>query len=233
MKNDVTVLENEASPRDNEYTVAEEIANALTHGIGALLSAAGMSALIIYAAMSQDPWRIASVTIFGATMVLMYLTSTLYHALPHPRTKKFLRIADHCAIYLLIAGTYTPFLLVSMRGPWGWSLFAVIWSCAVAGCIFKFFFTGRFNVVSTLLYIAMGWTVVIAIKPTLEMVPTGALIAIAAGGICYTLGTIFYLWDRLPYNHAIWHLFVLGGTLAHFIAIMGWIVPVAQATTGS
>lgn len=233
MKNNDALLDTRNAARDNEYTVAEEVANALTHGFGALLSAAGMSALIIYAAMSQDPWRIVSVSIFGATMVLMYLTSTLYHALPHPRTKEFLRIADHCAIYLLIAGTYTPFLLVSMRGPWGWTLFAVIWSCAVAGCIFKFFFTGRFNVISTLLYLAMGWTVVIAIKPTLEMVPSGALIAIAVGGICYSLGTIFYLWEKLPFNHAIWHLFVLGGTLAHFIAIMGWIVPVTQAATGS
>lgn len=209
----------------SEYTLGEEIANALTHGAGAVLSAAGMSALIFYAAMGADPWRIASVTVFGITLLLMYLTSTLYHAIPHPKLKDFFRVADHCAIYLLIAGTYTPFLLVSMRGPWGWSLFIFLWSVAVAGCVFKFFFTGRFNKTSTALYLAMGWTVVVALKPMLEMVPQGALIPLAIGGLLYSLGTIFYLWDQLPFNHAIWHVFVLGGSAAHFFAILFWIVP--------
>lgn len=215
-----------AKQHHSEYTLAEEVANALTHGAGAVLSAAGMTALIIYAVMSQDPWRIAGVSIFGATLVLMYLTSTLYHAVPHPRTKSFLRIADHCAIYLLIAGTYTPFLLVSMRGPWGWTLFAFLWTAAAIGCVFKLFFTGRFNKLSTAMYIAMGWTVVVALKPMLEMVPPGAIWALALGGLLYSFGTIFYLWERLPYNHAIWHLFVLGGSTAHFIAILVWVVPV-------
>jgi hemolysin III len=210
-----------------EYTLAEEVLNALTHGAGAVLSGAGLTALIIYSAMGADPWRIAGVTIFGVTLLLMYVTSTLYHALPHPRVKDFFRIADHCAIYLLIAGTYTPFLLVTMRGPVGWSLLAFLWTAAAAGCIFKFFYTGRFNKLSTAIYVAMGWTVIVAIKPAIEMVPVGAMAALALGGLLYSVGAIFYLWDRLPFNHAIWHVFVLGGSAAHFFAILYWVAPVA------
>ena len=208
------------------YTVAEEIANALTHGAGAVLSGGALTAMVIVAAMTSDPWRIVGASIFGITLLLMYVMSTLYHALPHPRLKSFFRVADHCAIYLLIAGTYTPFLLVNMRGPWGWTLMTILWGGAAAGCIFKFFYTGRFNKLSTAIYVAMGWTIVIAIKPTLEMVPMEALAALAVGGLLYTLGAVFYLWERMPYNHAIWHVFVLGGSTAHFCAVMFWVLPV-------
>ena len=210
-----------------QYTLAEEVANAVTHGFGAVLSAAGLTALVILAVMEADPWRIVGVSVFGVTLMLMYLCSTLYHAVPHPQLKSFFRIADHCAIYLLIAGTYTPFLLVTMRGTWGWTLFVFLWTAAIAGCIFKFFYTGRFEKVSTAIYVAMGWTIVVAIKPAMEMVPTGAMIVIGIGGLFYTLGAVFYLWDRLPFNHAVWHVFVLGGSAAHFFAVLYWVVPVA------
>jgi len=209
------------------YTLGEEIANAITHGLGAVLSLVGLTVLIIYATYDADPWRIVSVTIFGSTLTLMYLASTLYHALPHPPVKRVLRIADHCCIYLLIAGTYTPFLLVTMRGPWGWSLFGVLWGIAVAGCIFKLFFTGRWDRVSTAIYLAMGWMVIVALKPTIELVPPGAMVLMAAGGLIYTGGVFFYCCHRLPYNHAIWHLFVLGGSAAHFLAIFFYVLPVS------
>lgn len=209
------------------YTLGEEVANALTHGVGAVLSAAGLTAMVILAAMGADPWRIVGVTVFGVTMLLCYLCSTLYHALPHPRVKDVFRVLDHCAIYLLIAGTYTPFLLVSMRGTWGWTLFAIVWGAAILGCIFKLFHTGKFEKLSTAMYVAMGWAIIIAIKPAIEMVPAGAIVVIGIGGALYTVGALFYLWDRLPFNHAIWHLFVLGGSAAHFFAVLNWVVPVA------
>jgi hemolysin III len=212
----------------HQYTFAEELANAVTHGLGAVLSLVGFTVLIIYAAYDADPWRIVSVTVFGTTLTLLYLASTLYHAVPHPPVKNAFRIVDHCAIYLLIAGTYTPFLLVSMRGPVGWTLFGVVWGVAVAGCIFKLFFTGRWDRLSTALYVAMGWTIVVAFKPTLQMVPMEALALMLLGGLSYTCGVVFYCWNRIPYNHAIWHLFVMGGSAAHYCAIFFFILPVPQ-----
>jgi len=215
----------------SEYSLGEEIANSITHGIGVLLSVAALTLMVVYAAMAADPWCTISVGVFGTTLVLMYLASTLYHALPHPRVKRLFRKIDHCAIYLLIAGTYTPFLLVHMRGPWGWSLFAAIWTVAAAGCLFKFHFIDQcanqiwWDRISTALYVAMGWTIVVALKPTLELVPMPALILMALGGLAYTGGTIFYLWQRLPYNHAIWHLFVLAGSTFHFFAVFFFVVP--------
>ena len=210
----------------NGHTVKEEIANAITHGIGAVLSVVALVALVVYSAEGADPYRIVGVSIFGATMLLMYCASTLYHAFPHPNIKHVMRICDHCSIYLLIAGTYTPICLVSMRGPWGWTMLAILWGIALFGCIFKLFFVGRCEKFSVGLYVAMGWMAVIAIKPTLEMVPGPAMIMMALGGLTYTSGVIFYLWDRLPYNHAIWHLFVLGGSTMHFLAIFWWVLPV-------
>ncbi|MBI2435183.1 MAG: hemolysin III family protein [Candidatus Hydrogenedentes bacterium] len=218
--------------RNHHYTLAEEIANAVTHGLGAVLSLVGLTALVIYAAYDADPWRIVSVSIFGATLILLYAASTLYHAVPHPPVKRAMRIVDHCAIYLLIAGTYTPFLLVNMRGPWGWSLFGVLWGIAVAGCVFKVFFTGRWDKLSTALYVAMGWAIVVALKPTLEMVPVGALILMLMGGIAYTGGTIFYHWDRLPFNHAIWHVCVMSGSATHYCAIFFFVLPVPTLVHG-
>jgi hemolysin III len=212
------------------YSDREELANVITHGIGALLSIVGVVLLIFLAAMGADAWRIVGVTVFGITLVLLYLASMFYHALPYPDAKKIMRICDHCAIYLLIAGTYTPFLLGDMRGPWGWALFVLLWSGAALGCILKLFFTGRFNKLSTACYVAMGWAVVLALKPAIEAVPTGAMILMLAGGLAYTGGVIFYLWERLPYNHAIWHCFVLGGSAMHYAAILFFVAMAAPAS---
>lgn len=219
---------------ESEYSLGEEIANSVTHGIGALLSVAALTMLVIYATMAADPWCTISVSVFGTTLVLMYLASTLYHAFPQPKLKRLFRKIDHCSIYLLIAGTYTPFLLVNMRGPWGWSLLAVQWTIAIAGCLFKVFFIDRgahlgwWDKVSTALYVAMGWTIVVAFKPTVELVPQAALILMALGGLAYTGGVVFYLWHRLPYNHAIWHLFVIAGSTCHFFAVFFFIIPRAE-----
>lgn len=218
-------------PPELEYSPGEEIANSITHGVGALLSVAGLTVLLVYAAMAADPWVTAGVAVFGATLVLMYLASTLYHAFPQPGVKRVFRKLDHCAIYLLIAGTYTPFLLVHLRGPWGWSLFAFLWSAAVAGCCFKVLFIDKgahlhwWDKVSTALYIAMGWAIILALKPALEMIPHPALLLMALGGFAYTGGVAFYLWQRLPYNHAVWHLFVLAGSTLHFFAVFYFIIP--------
>ncbi|HNR31600.1 MAG TPA: hemolysin III family protein [Candidatus Hydrogenedentes bacterium] len=213
-----------AERREKHYTLAEEIANAVTHGVGVVFAVVALVLLVVYASFGGDAWRIVSASIFGSALVLLYLASTLYHALPQPSIKRIMRVFDHGAIYVLIAGTYTPFLLGDMRGPWGWVLFGVLWGAAVAGIIFKFFCIGRFDFVATLLYVAMGWTAIVAIKPALTMLPPGALVLLLIGGLLYTSGVVFYLWDRLPYNHAIWHLFVLGGSALHFAAVLAFAV---------
>jgi hemolysin III len=207
------------------YTPREELANALTHGIGAALSVAGLVVLVSLTSLRGDTWSVTATSIFGATLVLLYTASTLYHSFHGEQLKRLLRKFDHAAIFLLIAGTYTPFLLVSLRGPWGWSLFGVIWGLAVAGVAMKFWFTGRFKILSTLLYLAMGWLVVIALRPMLRVVPPDGLWLLLAGGLCYTLGTVFYVWKRLPYHHAVWHLFVLGGSVCHFFAVLAAVIP--------
>ncbi len=203
---------------------AEEWANCLTHAAGVLLSLAGMAVLVTVAARRGDTWDVVAATVFGISLVLLYTASTLYHTFRQPETKRLLRKFDHAAIFLLIAGTYTPFLLVSLRGPWGWSLFGIIWSLAVAGIVLKFWFAGRFTIVSTLLYLAMGWLVVVATRPMLAAVAPAQLGFLLAGGLCYTGGTVFYLWRSLPYHHAVWHLFVLGGSVCHYFAVYGTLV---------
>jgi hemolysin III len=203
----------------------EEIANAVTHGIGLLLSIAGFVVLLVLAALRGTAWHIVACSIYGATLICLYTASTLYHASISPRVKRALRIFDHSAIYLLIAGTYTPFLLVSLRGPWGWSLFAVIWGLAVAGVLFKFWFVERFGILSTAVYIAMGWLVVIAAKPVITHVPIIALIWLLAGGLAYTAGVIFFVAKRIPYSHAIWHIFVLAGSICHYFAVFSTVIP--------
>lgn len=213
-------------PKDHRYSLGEEIANSITHGVGVVFSIVALTMMVIFSALGGDPWRIVSVSVFGATLIIMYLASTLYHAIPFPLAKRILRVFDHSAIYLLIAGTYTPFLLVNMRGPWGWSLFVVLWSIAAVGCAFKALFTGRWEIFSTLLYIAMGWAIVVAIKPALMLIPMPALVLMGIGGLLYTLGTIFYAWGRLPYNHAVWHVFVLAASAVHFVAVLLFVVPV-------
>ena len=202
------------------YTRGEELANVWTHGIGAALSVAGLAVLGTITALRGDAWRVTETVIFGVTLVLLYTSSTLYHLIRDEPLKRLLRKFDHASIFLLIAGTYTPFLLVNLRGPWGWSLFGVIWALAVVGVALKFWFTGRFRIASTLLYIGMGWLVLVALRPLSSAIPAAALWLLVAGGFTYTLGTVFYLWKRLPYHHAVWHLFVLGGSTCHFFAVL-------------
>lgn len=207
------------------YPPREELANRLTHGLGAACSVAGLVLMVVFSARYGDAWLVVSTAIFGTTLVLLYGSSTLYHSIRRDRHKVLLQKFDHAAIFLLIAGTYTPFMLVTLRGPWGWSLFGVVWGLAIAGVTLKFWFAGRFNLVSTLIYIGMGWLVMIAIKPLMAALPAGGLRLLVAGGLCYTGGAVFYLWHRLPYNHAIWHLFVLGGSVCHWAAVFFYVVP--------
>jgi len=197
----------------------DELASALTHGLGAIAALAGGSVLITLTAIQGGGWQLGTAIVFSVTLLLLYVASTLYHAIPHPGAKARLQIFDHCAIYLLIAGTYTPFTLIALRGPWGWGLFSAIWTLALAGVVFKLFFTGRFRLLSTLIYIAMGWLVIVAIKPLLMSLDTFTLSWLLAGGLFYTLGTWFYQRDSIRYFHAIWHLFVLAGSVCHFVAV--------------
>jgi hemolysin III len=207
------------------YSLPEEIANSVTHGVGFILALAALSVMVVFAAMRGTVWHIVACSVYGATLVLLFASSTLYHSLPWPRTKAVLKIIDHSAIYLLIAGTYTPFLLISLRGPWGWSLFGIIWGLALVGVVFKVFFAGRFKLFSTLVYIGMGWMAVVAIRPLYLGLPRGGLMWLVAGGVLYTAGTIFYLGRRIPFNHAIWHAFVLAGSLCHFLSVMLYVIP--------
>lgn len=207
------------------YSLAEEIANSVTHGIGALLSIVGLVVLVNLAATHGNLWHIVSSSIFGATLILLYLSSTLYHSITAPRAKVVLRLLDHVAIYLLIAGTYTPFLLVNLRGPWGWSLFALVWGIALTGILLKVSPLGQKRGLSLTLYLALGWIILIAIKPLLGYLDPNGIRLLVAGGIAYTGGVIFYCWKRLPYNHAIWHLFVLAGSCFHFFAVLLYVIP--------
>ena len=210
---------------DHLHQIRDEIANALTHGLGAAAALAGGAVLITLAAIHGDGWQLAGAIVFGITLLLLYTASTLYHAIQHPVAKGRLKVFDHCAIYLLIAGTYTPFTLIGLRGPWGWGLFTAIWTLAIAGVIFKLFYTGRFKVLSTAIYIAMGWLVIVAVKPLLNAVDPVTLGWMLAGGLFYTLGTFFYHRESIRYSHAIWHLFVLAGSVCHYIAVLAMVVP--------
>ncbi len=212
------------------HTLREEIANSVTHGVGAALSIAALSVLVSLAATRGDVWRVVSFSIYGATLVFLYLVSTLYHGIQAPRVKLMFEVIEHSAIYLLIAGTYTPFLLVTLRGAWGWSLFGVIWALAILGVVFKVFFIKRFRVFSAVVYVLMGWLMVIAIKPLLAALPLAGFFWLLAGGCAYTLGLAFFAWERLPYNHTIWHLFVMAGSICHFVAVLCYVLP--QATGG-
>jgi len=207
------------------YTPLEEIFNSLTHGIWILISLAGMVLMIVFASRYGNVNHIVSCTIFGLTLVMLYTASTLYHSFRKPTLKHVFKICDHSCIYLLIAGTYTPFLMVTLKGMLGWSLFAVVWTLTAAGILFKIFFVYRFNILSTIAYILMGWIIIFAVKPLLHSLPEGGIAFLVAGGLAYTLGTIFYAWKKLPFNHAIWHLFVLGGSICHFLAVILYVIP--------
>jgi hemolysin III len=200
----------------------EEIANSVTHGVGVALSVAGFAVLVVIAAATGDPWRVTAAGIYGATLVLLYAASTLYHALPGARVKAVFRRLDHAAIYLLIAGTYTPFVLGPLRGAWGWSLFGVVWGLAVVGVVLKSVFGIRLAALSTAVYIAMGWMVLVAAAPLAARVPAAGVRWLVAGGVSYTLGVVFFALERVRYAHAVWHLFVLAGSAAHYWAVAGY-----------
>lgn len=204
----------------------EEIFNAVTHGIGTLLAVAGLVLLVVFAYFFGDTWHVVSFSIYGTTLVLLYLASTLYHSFTNERVKHVFKIIDHSAIYLLIAGTYTPFTLIPLHGTLGWTLFGVVWSCAAIGITFQIFFVKRFKLLSTICYVVMGWFIVIAIRPLVATIAAPGIWLLIAGGLFYTVGSIFYLWRKLPYNHAIWHLFVLAGSISHFFAVLYYVLPI-------
>ena len=207
------------------YTLGEEIANSITHGLGVVLAIAGLAVLVAYATLRGDVWHVVACSVFGATLIVNYTTSTLYHSIQIEPVKRVLRTLDHSAIFLLIAGTYTPFMLVNLRGPWGWSLFGVIWTLAVAGIVLRLLLHGRLHGLVVSLYVAMGWAIVVAVKPLLAHVAPGGLALLAAGGVAYTAGVGFYKWRRLPFHHAIWHGFVLLGSALHFFAVLFYVIP--------
>lgn len=204
-------------------THAEEVAGAITHAVGLLLSIVGL--VIMLKISAGDPWRVTGGAVFGSTLVLLYLSSTLYHSFSGPRMKSVLQIIDHSAIYLLIAGTYTPISLVTLHGPWGWSLLGVVWAMAIGGVVIKSVMTNnREHWISTALYLVMGWLVVVAAAPLIRAMPTGGLALLVAGGLCYTGGVAFFAWEKLKYNHAIWHLFVLAGSTCHALAVILYVL---------
>ncbi|MCL1950244.1 MAG: hemolysin III family protein [Turicibacter sp.] len=200
--------------------VKEEIANAVTHGVGFLLSIAGL-VLLILRTVGRGPLAMASVVIFGSSMILLYLCSTMLHSFFFLKAKRVFTILDHSAIYILIAGTYTPFLLLTLEGgPLGWTLFGIVWAIAIAGVVFKSIFADRFNVVSTIGYLAMGWLILFAIGPLFHNLATWGFVLLMGGGVLYSTGTIFYLWEKLPFSHAIWHLFVMAGSACMFFSVL-------------
>lgn len=214
-----------SSTRSPEEFSREELASALTHGVGAISALAAGAVLITLAARDGNAWQLSAAIVFGVSLLLLYVASTLYHAIPFPTAKTRLKVFDHCAIYLLIAGTYTPFTLIGLRGSLGWWLFAAIWTLAVAGVVFKLFFTGRFKRLSTLIYVAMGWLVLLAIKPVMAALDGWTFGWLLAGGVFYTLGTVFYHRESLRYSHAVWHLFCIAGSVCHYIAVMAQVLP--------
>lgn len=213
------------STQAKERLPLEEVANCATHGLGLALSVAGFVALVALAYAYGDAWHVASCGVYGASLVALYLASTLYHGARQPRAKELFQALDHCGIYLLIAGTYTPFTLVTLRGPWGWTLFGLVWSIALAGILFRVRFGTRYRPLAVASYVMLGWLCVVAVKPILELVPLGALAWIAAGGFAYTTGIFFFAAKRIPHNHAIWHLFVLGGSICHYVAVLLYVLP--------
>ncbi|HRQ67017.1 MAG TPA: hemolysin III family protein [Candidatus Syntrophosphaera sp.] len=207
-------------PLPTKQSLGEEIANSITHGTGVGLSIAALVILVVFAARKGDTWKIASFSVYGATLIILYLASTLYHAITHPGLKRFFRVLDHCSIFLLIAGTYTPVTIGVMRGAWGWTLFGVIWALAIVGINLKIFALDRRKKLSLLIYLLMGWMIVIAVKPLLSYLEPASLIWLFVGGACYTLGIIFFVLKKLPFAHSVWHLFVLGGSICHFFAML-------------
>lgn len=202
------------------FSKEEELTNSITHGIGALLSIAALVLLIVFSSLYGTAWHIVSFTLFGVSMFLLYTSSTLVHALRPGRAKDFFEIMDHSSIYFFIAGTYTPFLFLAVKGPLGWTLFGIVWGLAIGGTIFKSFFVKKFMFTSTILYVVMGWLIVFAWNDLASNLHPNALFLLALGGILYTVGAIFYMWKLFKHHHAVWHLFVLAGTICHFFSVL-------------
>jgi hemolysin III len=198
----------------------DEIANAITHALGVALALAGLAVLVTLASLYHSARHLVSYSIYGVTLVLLYGVSTAYHGVRLPRAKRILRILDHAAIYLLIAGTYTPFALITLRGAWGWSLLGIIWALAASGVVFKVFFMGRFPRISVVFYLAMGWFALVAGRQLFVQLPPAGFVLLFAGGMCYTLGVLFFAFDHKRFHHAIWHVFVLAGSVCHFFAVV-------------
>ncbi|WNL45702.1 hemolysin III family protein [Dyella sp. BiH032] len=218
----MSVTSSAAAPR---YAFGDELASSVIHGIGILLSIAGLATLVAYAALVGDARAIVSSAVFGTTLILLYTASTLYHAVPGELAKRVLRTLDHIAIFLLIAGTYTPFTLVALPGAWGWSLFGAIWALALAGSALELGVLKRYRKFAVLLYIAMGWIGMIAFKPLSAHLETGGMALLIAGGVAYTAGVPFYLARRMPYHHTVWHFFVLAGSVLHYLAVLLYVIP--------
>jgi hemolysin III len=215
--------------REKLYTIGEEIAHAATHGLGVVLAITGLTVMVARATLYGTTVHVVGAAIFGATLVLMYTASTVYHSIPQPRAKKVLRVIDHSTIYLLIAGTYTPLALITLNGPGGLALLCLVWALAMSGVVFKVFATGRFEKLSLAIYLAMGWCVLLMIKPLVHTMGTGGLVLLVAGGLSYTGGVAFYVWERLRYHHAIWHAFVLAGSVLQYFAVLFYVMPGAPA----
>lgn len=218
----VNTIDTRQSPDQFEdpQSPAEELASSLIHGAGVLLSIAGLCILLIISTRDPDAKKIVSFSVYGSSLILLYLSSTLHHSLNQPRLKKFFELMDHASIFVVIAGTYTPITLLAIRGAFGWTLFGIVWGLAILGIILKIFFLGRLLWLELSLYLGMGWLVVAAIKPLLTDAPFGLTLGLLVGGIFYTLGVVFFLWKSLPFHHTIWHVFVLCGSYAHFFAIV-------------
>lgn len=206
------------------YTRGEEIFNAVSHGAGVLFAAAGCALVITFAALKRDPWSIVSCAIYGAALICLYLSSTLYHAASTPKYKAVLRILDHCAIYVLIAGTYTPYVLVTLRGPIGWGIFAFIWAAAIMGVLMDSINMRKFRVFTKICYVAMGWAIIFAIKPLMDSLALGGIVLLISGGLMYTGGIVFFAMKRIKYMHSIWHLFVLAGSILHFLSVLLYVI---------
>lgn len=207
------------------YSAQEELANRITHGAAALASVPAMVVLLVAAARTGDPYRVVSCAVFAGSLCLFYVISTLYHSLRSARARYVFRVLDHAGIYLVIAASYTPFTLVSMRSGNGWTLFGTVWTLAAAGMLFKSLLTHRLRFLAPVLYIALGWLIVVDLEGLLTLVPSGGVTWLIAGGLAYTGGIVFYAIDRIPYNHAIWHLFVVAGSACHYLAVLWYVVP--------
>lgn len=212
--------ENQEKAAYRKLSAREEIFNSITHGIGTLLSVAALVTLVVFAVMKGDTWHVVSFTIYGSTLVLLYLCSTLYHTFTKEKLKNLFARFDHAAIFLLIAGTYTPFLLTVLRGTLGWTLFGIIWGVALVGVVIRSIYLTRFRNLMVALYLAMGWMFVVAVGPMIRNLPQLSIIFLFLGGIFYSVGVVFYMWRNLKYGHGIWHLFVLAGSIMHFFAVI-------------